>query len=311
MENTLPKIFSLVIPCYNNEKNIPELETEILRFYEKIKSEFRFELIVVDDFSSDKSFQLLRAWHQIAPYPVRLIRLIFNEGSHTAAYVGMKHAEGDVVAFMAADLQMNIDTLLQMLDKWKNGARLVLASRRTRQDSFMSKLMSNLFHWFIKQFVFKSAPQYGFDTVLFEKSLAEPLYGIKPQLTHFLYEFLYISPQFEEVAYDRLKRRKGKSQWTSTKKITLFMNTLVRFGILSVPKLKQVWLFVTSFLFIFSFIFVRLVEGSLFSFIFGIYLNICTLICFLSIIPVFRYDAYYLREFNRKSFFVIEDKIGF
>lgn len=305
------KKLSLVIPCYNNAKNIADLAADVLRFYERIKVEFAFELIVVDDFSSDNSFELLKDWHTQAPFPLRIIRLIFNEGAHTAAYVGMKHAEGDLVAFMAADLQMTTDTLYAMLEEWKKGHKLVLASRSNRQDSFKNKLLANTFHWLVRTFLFKNAPKQGFDTVLFERQIAQPLEGIKPQLTHLLYEFLYVCPEFGEVSYTRLKRRKGKSQWNFAKKMTLFVNTFVRFGKISIPRIKQFWLICTAILFVFSFIFVRIWEGSLFSFIFGIYLNISTLICFLSIIPVFRYDAYYHHEFNRRSFFLIEDKIGF
>ena len=111
METPTKKI-SLVIPAYNEESNIPLLRERMTAFFDSAR-DYEFELIIVDDHSSDRTPDLVRAWAD-DDERVQLIRLSRNSGSHAAFHAGLAECTGDAAAFLAADLQDPPELVLQM-----------------------------------------------------------------------------------------------------------------------------------------------------------------------------------------------------
>lgn len=134
--------FSVVIPLYNEEETIPELYRRLTAVMEKLGT---YEIIMVDDGSTDQSWQIIKRLHENDP---RLKGISFsrNFGHHIAITAGLDHAQGQIVSLMDGDLQDPPEEIIKLYKKFKEGYDLVYGLRIERQDNFFRKL-SSYFFW--------------------------------------------------------------------------------------------------------------------------------------------------------------------
>ena len=109
---------SVIVPVFNEEKNIVTVYEELVRVLEGIDQEF--EIIFIDDGSTDQSFKILSKLHKDDP---RVIIISFrrNFGQTAALSAGFDHAKGDIVVTLDADLQNDPMDIPKMLDKLNEG----------------------------------------------------------------------------------------------------------------------------------------------------------------------------------------------
>jgi membrane-associated phospholipid phosphatase len=150
---------SLVIPCYNEEENVPTL---LRRVEESLKQTGRaFEVVIVDDGSSDSTPKLLAEAMKASAW-LRVIRMARNGGQSAAFEAGFEAARGDVIATIDADLQNDpeeIPRLLPMLDEQK--VDMITGWRKERQDTsfrrWQSRQANRIRNWISKETVNDSA----------------------------------------------------------------------------------------------------------------------------------------------------------
>ena len=133
---------SIVIPVFNEEENLEELYDRLTSALAPIKQSY--EVIFVDDGSTDRSFEILRQIAQIDPN-VKAIRFRRNFGQTAAMSAGFDHAQGNVIIPMDADLQndpIDIERLLQKLDE---GYDVVSGWRADRKDGFILRRLPSIF----------------------------------------------------------------------------------------------------------------------------------------------------------------------
>lgn len=137
---------SIVIPLLNEEESLNELHQWIVSVMEA--NQFSYEIIFIDDGSTDSSWQKIKEISNANPH-VTGIRFLKNFGKSQALHAGFNAANGDVVITMDADLQDNPDEIpeLYQLIK-KDGFDLVSGWKKKRYDAIISKnLPSKLFNW--------------------------------------------------------------------------------------------------------------------------------------------------------------------
>jgi dolichol-phosphate mannosyltransferase len=118
---------SLVLPTYNESDNVGVLVTQLSRLLDRVLGD-RYELILVDDDSPDRTWEVAR--DLISVYPqLRVMRRQGERGLSTAVIRGWQVARGDVLGIIDADLQHPPETLLQLLEEIDDGADLAMASR--------------------------------------------------------------------------------------------------------------------------------------------------------------------------------------
>jgi len=139
------KSLSFVIPLLNEEESLSELYEAIRRVMESLP--YRYEIIFVDDGSSDGSLEVLRTLYQQDGEHVRVIQLRRNFGKMAALTAGFARAGGDVIVTMDADLQDDPAQLPRLLDKLAEGYDLVGAWRAERQDPWSKRLPSRFANW--------------------------------------------------------------------------------------------------------------------------------------------------------------------
>jgi glycosyltransferase involved in cell wall biosynthesis len=150
---------SLVIPCYNEEENVPTL---LQRVEAALTLTGRpFEVIIVDDGSTDSTPRLLAEAMAVKPW-LRVVRMAKNGGQSAAFEAGFEAARGEVIATIDADLQNDpeeIPRLLPMLDEQK--VDMITGWRKDRQDTpfrrWQSRQANRIRNWISKETVNDSA----------------------------------------------------------------------------------------------------------------------------------------------------------
>ena len=134
----------IVIPIYNEEENLGELQRRIRDACSRIE-ECEWQVLYVNDGSSDRSLSIMLEQHRTDPR-FRVLDLSRNFGHQAAITAGLVHADADAVVFMDGDLQDPPEVIPSLVDGWRGGARVVRAQRRSRKESGLRRLGFEAFH---------------------------------------------------------------------------------------------------------------------------------------------------------------------
>lgn len=166
--------FSVVIPVFNEEESINELISRIDEEFKSLKKSY--EIVFIDDGSTDKSLELLKK-HARDNKNIHVISFRKNLGKSPALTVGFEHANGEYIVTMDADLQDDPVNLPKMFDMMKEkDLDLVSGWRKDRRDSILKILSSKLFNKVIIPFLFGvHFNDMNCGLKLYKKSLAKEL----------------------------------------------------------------------------------------------------------------------------------------
>lgn len=140
---------SFVIPAKDEEKNIKILYKEIVSASQKLKK--RFEMIFVDDGSTDSTFNILKGIHK-KDTRVKIIKLRGGFGKSVALGTGFEKARGNIIFTLDADLQDNPADIPKFLKKLDEGYDLVSGWKRERHDPIEKRLPSRIGNWTTRAF---------------------------------------------------------------------------------------------------------------------------------------------------------------
>ena len=140
---------SVVIPVYNEDESLPELSDWIARVMNT--NSFSYEVIFVDDGSSDNSWQVIRNIHEKNP-ACKGIQFRRNYGKSPALHEGFKAASGDVIITMDADMQDSPDEIPALYNMIaRDGYDLVSGWKKKRYDPLSKRIPSKFFNWVTSQ----------------------------------------------------------------------------------------------------------------------------------------------------------------
>ena len=138
-------MISVVVPIYNEEELIARFHEAVAEAMEIAQTQW--EVVYVNDGSSDSSLELLRGLQQLDPHVV-VVELSRNWGHMGAISAGLKTAHGDAVILMDGDFQDPPEVLPELIEAWRDGAEVVVAVRRSRQER--RKILAKLFPLFYR-----------------------------------------------------------------------------------------------------------------------------------------------------------------
>ncbi len=233
---------SLIIPCYFDDALVADTAARLRALEPAFPSDTVLEYIWVDDGSTDDTWKALQALKASQPERNRIIRLAKNVGSYTAIVCGMAHATGDCCAVIASDLQDPPELLPQMYSHWHSGFKLVIAHRQGRKEGWLTKALATTFQHLIRRFALPNLPRGGFDFVLFDASLKEVVVQLQEKNTNSLYLLLWTGHTYVSIPYTRQPRTTGKSKWTLSKKLKLFVDSFVAFSFFPVRLISTIGL---------------------------------------------------------------------
>lgn len=237
------KTLSIVVPVYFNELNLPETIPALLALGNSLPA-YRLELVFVDDGSKDRSLAVLLDFQQRNPGQIKIVKLARNFGAMMAVQAGLAQAGGDCVAVTSADLQDPPELILEMVQYWEQGIKAVFATRAQREESFSQRLFSNTYYRLLRAFAIPDYPSGGFDMMLVDRQVVDEINKIHEKNTNLMTLTYWLGYQSVSIPYVRRARTKGRSRWTLTKKIKLFIDTFISFSYFPIRLLT-----VTGFLF--------------------------------------------------------------
>lgn len=204
-------MLSIVVPACNEEEVLAAFFERIGTVLKEITGDY--EIVCVDDGSSDNTLALLTLAHRDDPR-VKVIKLSRNFGKEIALTAGLHAASGDAVVPIDADLQDPPELIGEMVEKWRAGAKMVIAVRSDREtDSRLKRVTANAFYKVIRGIGDIPIPGNAGDFRLMDRSVVEALKGL-PERTRFnkgLFAWLGFSPEI--VTYQRPARAAGRSKW--------------------------------------------------------------------------------------------------
>lgn len=218
---------SIIVPCYNNAESIPELwERLIVLSSKSIFQGHEFEFVFVDDGSSDQTLLKLQKLKPFSNHAIRLIKLTRNFGSYNSFLAGMTYATGDCNVYLHADLQDPPELIEEQFSYFLKGIPLVIANRSSREDG---SFLSTFYHWIVRKYALKKAPIGGYDLIMFSSQIRNEIVKIGEKSTNNVYLISWLGYPFVQIPYNRVKRKHGHSQWSTKKKIHLFIDTIFSF----------------------------------------------------------------------------------
>jgi polyisoprenyl-phosphate glycosyltransferase len=223
-------LISIIVPVFNNASSLPDLLERFQDLAAKNASD-QFEFIFVDDGSVDNSFSVLESLFQ-KESRIQVVKLSRNFGSNAALLAGLGQTHGDAVAAIAADLQDPPELINDMLVDWRQGHKVVLAARQSRDDGFLTTLLADTFYSLFRLFAVKTMPKHGFDFFLIDRQVRDLIDNIQENNAYLMGLILWLGFSPKVVYYHRQAREKryGPSMWTTAKKIKYFLDSFVAFS---------------------------------------------------------------------------------
>jgi dolichol-phosphate mannosyltransferase len=225
-----PRLLSVVIPVYWNEPSLPALEKGLLWLEARLaERDMGLEVIAVNDGSGDGSLDGLLAIRSRRPW-LKVVSLARNFGAVAASKTGLRYVSGDCFIIVAADLQDPLETVLDMVDHWRDGSRFTIARRIAREDPPSTRFFAWIYYQVIRLLVVRHYPRGGFDLMLMDRFLLPYMAGSGRNTNPNMFAiWLGVPPAV--VPYRRRAREHGRSRWTFRKKLNFLIDTVSGFSV--------------------------------------------------------------------------------
>lgn len=220
---------SIVIPCHNEEENIPILFEAFSGLVTRLP---KFELIFVDDGSRDKTLDVIRALkNQKSGFEIRLVKLSRNFGHQLALLAGMQTARGQACVSIDADLQDPPEVIIKMVEEWRKGSDVVLGQRTDRStDSFFKRFTATLFYRAMSYMTKGEFPQHVGDFRLIDRRVLEILIKLKDVGPYWRGLVIWVGFKRALVPYKREERRFGETKYPFWKMFSLALDAVFAFS---------------------------------------------------------------------------------
>ena len=223
----MKKTFSIVIPIYKSELNLPVTIPYILEHIPTLFPEYQVELILINDGSPDNSWDVMKKYREKYPHIIRIANFIHNFGQEIATYYGIQLAKGDRIGVISADLQDPFELFAEMLKTLEDGHDLVCAVREGRDEKGIGVFFAKTTHRLIKRFINSQYPAGGYDFFVMNREMADRYLQVKEKNGNMALTLLWASSSAAFIPYTRQKREIGSSGWTFSMKVKAFIDAFV------------------------------------------------------------------------------------
>lgn len=219
-------LLSIIVPVYNEQDNILPLLNRLIPVIEK----YNYEIIFVSDGSTDKTAERINTIAK-KNERIKFVGFYRNFGHQMALTCGYRFAKGDCVITIDADLQDPPEIIHEMIEKWRQGVKVVYAKRKTREvDSFFKKETASLFYKLINFLSETPIPDEVGDFRLLDKEIVGFLNSL-PEQSRFLRGLVaWGGYPAEYVYFKREKRAAGETHYTMSKMLNFALEGIISFS---------------------------------------------------------------------------------
>ena len=240
---------SIVIPAYNEAKNLEDLVKQIDNSFSKSKYSHVYEIVIINDGSTDNSDEIgEKICNQFQK--ITFINLKENISKAYSLDTGIHYAKGKIIATMDADLQYNPKDLIKMIDLIYSGYDLVNGKREKRQDNFITKFFSRIYNFFLR-FTFNVKLNDFFSGIkVFKREIYDLMEfsGLSRFVIFFSKKYNY---QIKEVSIEHSVRKKGKTSYSFIDRVILSIKDIFTLAICIVLEKRGIYQIKQSILSIF------------------------------------------------------------
>lgn len=232
-------VYSIVVPVYKNEANIPALLAALNGLTEQINGDC--EVLFIIDGSPDDSGKLLLNNTSSCGFASKVIFHSRNFGAFSAIRTGLEFASGHYIAAMAADLQEPPSLIVEAFDLLQSDrADVVFGKRRGRADHWATRLLSTMFWTLYRRWILREMPVGGVDIFACNKAVRNAVLSIEEPNSSLIAQLFWVGFRREFIAYDRRARQAGQSAWSFSKRFRYMLDSIFSFS--DLPIMLALWL---------------------------------------------------------------------
>lgn len=257
------KLLSAIVPCYNEEENVPYFYEEFMKNEAFFKEhDLEFELWYIDDGSQDDTAKEVK---KLAKKDERVHLLSFsrNFGKEAALYAGLEKSKGDYVACMDADLQDPPSLLPEMFENIWAGYDMVATRRVTRKgEPIIRSFFARMFYKMMNKISETEIVDGARDFRLMTRQVVDALLSMKEYNRFTKGIFGWVGFQTKWLEFDNVERKKGETKWSFWKLFVYSLEGITSFS--TAPLAFAAFMGVLFCLFSFVLIIVTIVRKALF-----------------------------------------------
>jgi dolichol-phosphate mannosyltransferase len=221
-------VISVVAPAWNEGPTLSAFVAEVRAVLDRLGEPW--EIVLVDDGSSDGSREILRTLHEADPR-VKAVSFSRNFGHQVAITAGLDFARGDAVVVMDADLQDPPEVIPALVARWREGYQVVYAQRTQRKGETWFKLATaGLFYRLIRRIANVDIPVDTGDFRLLDRRAADALRGLREQHRYVRGLAAWIGFRTTGVPYERHARRAGETKYPLRKMVRFALDGITNFS---------------------------------------------------------------------------------
>ncbi|MFZ2226570.1 MAG: glycosyltransferase family 2 protein [Candidatus Moraniibacteriota bacterium] len=239
------KIISIIVPVYNEEKNVPLFYKKIRPILEKLS--YDWELIFINDGSLDKSIIELEKLEK-ADSCVRVIDFSRNFGKELAVTAGINNCQGAACIILDADLQHPIEKIPEFVAKWERGAEVVVGVReKNKGEGWVKKMGSYFFYKLINRISDMEIVTRATDYRLLDRGVIAEFNRLteKNRMTRALIDWLGFRREY--IYFEANERIHGVPSYNFWKLVKLAFNSVVSFSLLPLKFAGYLGMFIMLF----------------------------------------------------------------
>ena len=237
---------SIIIPCFNEEEALPIYYAEMKKVMDSMKKQTSFELLFVDDGSSDRTYEIMKDLHR-KDGRCQYLSFSRNFGKEAAIYAGLQNASGDYAAIMDVDLQDPPSLLPDMYRILKEEPYDSVATRRSTRmgepkiRSFLSKEFYNVINKISKTEIVSGARDYR----LMNRKMIDAVLEMSEYNRFSKGIFGWVGFRTKWLEYENIERSAGETKWNVKKLFIYSLEGITGFSV--VPRrLQRIWEFCSA-----------------------------------------------------------------
>lgn len=221
---------SLIVPLFNEEQ-----ATHL--FYRAVRQEpslqdHEVEIVFINDGSTDRTADIARDI-ALADSDAVLINFSRNFGKEPALFAGLEYASGEAVVPMDVDLQDPVEVVARLIEKWKEGADVVLAKRRDRSsDGYLKRHSASMFYHLLNRIAYTHIEENVGDFRLMDRKVVDVIKALPEQQLFMKGVLSWAGFTVAIVEYDRVCRVVGHSKFNAWKLWNLALEGITSFSTL-------------------------------------------------------------------------------
>ena len=222
---------SIIIPCFNEEEALPIYYTEMKKVMDTMKKQTDFELIFVDDGSSDRTYKIMKELHR-KDGRCQYLSFSRNFGKEAAIYAGLQNAGGNYAAIMDVDLQDPPSLLPEMYRILKEEPYDSVATRRSTRKgepkirSFLSKEFYNVINKISKTEIVSGARDYR----LMNRAMVDSILSVSEYNRFSKGIFAWVGYDTKWLEFQNVERSAGETKWSFWKLVRYSFDGIINFS---------------------------------------------------------------------------------